>query len=520
MRTWQKKNNALLCLLCAAMLALSSCQNDGVPIKGESITTLPPANVPYVAPIGDAALEYTDTATMYLPRHDGTRLISLTDNVAFSAAHLDAESVIRSLLIQPDNGVASPLGGDVKLSLYGANPVEVSGDVATVNLAASALQMDRKMLYLCSQAITNTLNEITGIRYVNILVMDKQIGLDLGSTLPTGAMTRSVVSDIGAAYEQMLSQRVQADEKPEDKRLTATVTLYFPLSTVNGVMSEARNVSFSSQSAESMIERVLQELSDGPVSVASSPALPLLSELLTEPPTVTEPAGSGEKLIMLHFDPTLDDMLTTMGVSRASCMASLTYTLCTFMPNITGLMVYVGDERIDHLMLGATDGLLFDDGVMLRSIFAPLLMDNCTLYLADSQGKTLVAFKRPIPYYQRTSPRALLLEVFKGPTAMDSVQGLLPVIKAGLLSDADILGLSINEDTLIVNLSNTFAQAGKNISAGQDRLLAYAMVNTLICGEKAKRICFFEGGNTPAGFTGEIYWAGLFYPSFGMKQTK
>lgn len=518
MRTWQKKRIAMLCLLCAAILALSSCQNGGVPIKGEATTTLLPATVPYVAPIGDAALEYTDAATLYLLRHDGTHLISLTDSVAFSAARLDAESVIRALLLYPGNGVSSPLGGDVKLSLYGANPVEVSGDVATVNLAASALQLDRKVLYLCSQAITNTLTELTDIRYVNILVMDKQIGLDLGSTLPTGAMTRSVVSDIGAVYEQVLSQRVQADENPEDKRLTATVTLYFPLSAANGVMSEARNVSFISQAAESMIERILQELSEGPVTVTGSPALPLLSELLTEPPAVTESAGSGGKLITLRFDPTLDDMLTTMGISRASCMAALTDTLCTFMPNITGLTVYVGDERVDHLMLGATAGLLFDDGVMRRGIFAPLLMDHCTLYLADSQGQSLFEFQRPIPYYQRTSPRALLLEIFKGPTAADSVQGLLPVVKAGLLTDADILGMSINDETLVVNLSNAFIQAGENISAAQDRLLAYAMVNTLICGEKEKRVSFFVGGNTPTDFTGEIYWVGLFYPSFGVKQ--
>jgi len=518
MLTLLRKRIALFFLLCTALFVLTSCQNAGVPIKEGGTITLPPATVPYVAPIGDAALEYTDTATLYLPRQDGTRLMSLTDIIPFSAARLDAESVIRALLVHPSNGVASSLGGDVKLSLYGANPVEVSGDVATVNLAASALQLDRKMLFLCSQAITNTLSELSNIRYVNILVMDKQIGLDLGSTLPTGAMTQSVVSDIGAAYEQLLSQRVQADENPEDKRLTDTVTLYFPLAAINGIVSEARNVSFSSQSPESMIERILQEISDGPVSVTGSPVLPLLSELLTEAPTVTEPAGSGGRLITLHFDSTLDDMLTTKGVSRASCMASLTYTLCTFMPNITGLIVYVGEERIDHLMLGAEDGLLFDDGVMRRGNFATLLMDNATLYLADPQGKALVAFQRPIPYFQRTNPRALLLEVLKGPTAADSVSGLLPVVKADLLNDADILGLSMNEETLVVNLSDTFTQAGQNISADQDRLLAYAMVNTLICGEKAKRISFFVAGNTPADFTGEIYWAGLFYPSFGIRQ--
>ena len=518
MQNQNRKRLGLVCLLCVTLLALPSCQSAGVPIKVESVTTLPPATVNYIAPIGDAALEYTDPATLYLIRRDGSRLISLTDTVSFSAARLDAESMIRALLLHPGDGAAMPLGGDVKLSLYGANPVEVSGNVATVNLAASALQLDRKVLYVCGQAIANTLTELNDIRYVNILVMDKQIGLDLGSTLPTGAMTRSVAGDIGAIYEQALSQRVQTDEDPAAKRLTSAVTLYFPLTATNGVMSEARNISFASQQPESMIQRLIAELSAGPVSVTGSPALPLLSELLIEPPSVTEPAGSGGNLITLKFDAALDNMLQTMGISRASCMASLTYTLCTFMPNVTGLAVYIGDERIDHLMLGAIDGLLFEDGVMKRSTFSTLLMDNGTLSLADAKGQSLVSFQRPMPYYQRTSPRALLLELFRGPTTTDSIQGLLPIMKTGLMTDADILGLSLNGDTLLVNLSNSFLQAGTGISSNQDRLLCYAMVNTLICGEKAKRVCFFVGGKQPENFTGEIYWSGLFYPSFGARQ--
>ena len=93
-------------------------------------------------------------------------------------------------------------------------------------------------------------------------------------------------------------------------------------------------------------------------------------------------------------------------------------------------------------------------------------------------------------------------------------------MRAGLLSDADILGLSLGEQTLLVNLSNTFTEAGKGISAQQDRLLAYAMVNTLLCGERAKRVCFFVGGKTPADFTGEIYWAGEFYPNLGLARAQ
>lgn len=508
------------CLLCATTLALTACGNGGVPLKEETAVALPTAAETYAAPIGDAALEYTGTAAFYLPRHDGTRLISLTGDVTFSAARLDAESIVRALLLQPGDGVASPLGGEVKLSLYGANPVETSGDVATVNLAASALQLDRKALYLCGQAIANTLTELPGIRYVNLLVMDKQIGLDIASTLPTGAFTRNVGADVGAVYEQALSQRAQADELPDAKRFSATVALYFPLSSVYGMMSEARNIAFTSQSPADMVTRILQELGEGPVTVEGSPPLPLLSELLASPPEVSETADGGGRTIALRFDAALDDMLQTMGVSRASCMASLCYTLSTFMPNVKSISVTVGDEAIDHLMLGATAGLLLENGLMTRSDFAPLLMDGCTLYFADAKGEALAQTKRPILYYLRTNPRALLLELFRGPADADSVRGLQPVIAPDSLSDADILGLSMNGNTLLVNFSRAWVASGGTLTPTQDRLLAYALVNTLLCGEQARRVQFFTAGQTPEDLTGEIDWAGPFYRNFGISNAE
>jgi len=515
----RRKRGALGCLLCSAVLALTGC-GGGVPLRDETETTLPPATVTETAPIGDAALEYTADRTLFLPRYDGTSLISLTDAVSCSAARLDEESVIRALLAHDGTGVADSLGGDVQLSLYGANPVEVSGNVATVNLAASALQLDRKTLYLCGQAMANTLTEFSNIHYVNILVMDKQIGLDLASTLPTGALARSVVSDVGAAYEQALSQRVDTGEDPANKRLNATVALYFPLSAVNGVMSEARNISFSSQAPADMVTRLLEELAEGPVTVSGSPTLPLLAGLLTAAPEVTEAAEGGGKLVTLRFDSTMDDMLATAGVSRASCMCSLCYTLCTFLPNVTGITAYIGNERVDHVMLGATTGLLFDEGVQRRADYAQLLMDDCTLYLANGEGTALEAVRRPVPFYQRTNPRVLLLELFSGPSAEDGAQGTQAVLPAELMTDADILGLALNGDTLLVNLSSVFGNAGEGMTAQQDRLLAYAMVNTLLSDGRASRVCFFVNGETPSDLTGEIYWAGYFYRNLGFVRTQ
>ena len=176
--------------------------------------------------------------------------------------------------------------------------------------------------------------------------------------------------------------------------------------------------------------------------VAGSPTLPLLSGLLIETPRVEEPDNGDGKMISLHFDASLDDMLRTMGVSRASCLGAIAYSLSTFIPNVTGIETYIGAERVEHVMLGATSGIMFENGIQRRANYASLLMDECSLYFANSDNTALVRVQRPIPYYLRTNPRALLLELFQGPNAEDSVTKTNPVLPAGLLTDADILGIS------------------------------------------------------------------------------
>ena len=103
-------------------------------------------------------------------------LTTVESEVSFSPTRSDAESLARALLAHAGDGNASPVGGSVRLSLYGVNPVEVSRNVATVNLAANALQLSRDALYLACQAIANTLTTLPEIEWVNFLVVDRPVG--------------------------------------------------------------------------------------------------------------------------------------------------------------------------------------------------------------------------------------------------------------------------------------------------------------------------------------------------------
>ena len=510
------RKHALLVLCMALVCALlAGCAPVGLPIADDEPTvTLPPAEVSYLAPIGDASLEYTATATLYLPRHDGMGLTTVESDVAFSPTRSDAESLARALLAHAGDGTASPVGGSVRLSLYGVNPVEVSRNVATVNLAANALQLSRDALYLACQAIANTLTTLPEIEWVNFLVVDRPVGLDIANTLPMGALAATTAQDIGAAYDQLLSRRVDSGTDASLKPLTSNVTLYFPVSGTDGVVSEVRSISFSDQVFSHMVVAILRELAQGPDEDIASPALPLLSDLLTAEPQLVNSESTGGTVIDLEFAYNLDDMLDAYGLTRAQSMASLCYTLCTFFPNVSGIRVSINDTPVTQLQLeeDLDVSISFEENVLLRSDFSTLLYDYCTLFFADADGQRLREVKRPVVYTQRVSPRTLLIELARGPQAYDSVEGLTAVMPVGAIQDTDILGLALSGNTMLVNFAPSFESVGADMDETRERLLAYAMVNTLCAGTGADSVCFFLGGAQFDGFSGKIYWRGLFYP--------
>jgi len=506
------KRIVLLLMGCMLCITLSSCTSSGLPITDSQPTvTLPPAEVSFVAPIGDAALEYAQQATLYLPSIDGISLTPVTAQITRSPARPYAESLVRSLLSHAGTKETTSIGGNVRLSLYGTSPVEVSRNTATVNLSASALQLDREALYLACQAIANTLTELGEIQFVNVLVVNKPVGLDIANTLPMGALARNMSQDLGAVYDQLLSRRVEMTENTASIPFSANVTLYFPLSGTEGMVSEVRSMSFENQVLADMVVSILRELAAGPKSSEIvSPPLPLLADLLTSTPTLSE--GRGGNLITLDFASNLDDMLDAYGISRRQSMASICYTLCTFFPNASGIRVSINGSPVDSLLLTEEAEENETGDSLQRSDYADMLCDYSKLFFASEDRKTLIASKRPVPYYQCTNPRSLLIELARGPQPFDSLPDLQPVMVQDALSDTDLLGFSLNGQTMLVNFAPVFSKIRERMAADEERLLAYAIVNTLCMNEQMKSVCFFETGSQFEGNPGGIYWSGLFYP--------
>jgi len=502
----------ILFLLFSLLFLLSSCTSTGLPVTDSTPSvTLPPAEVHFPAPIGDAALEYSDTVVFYLPSHDGISLSKVESTIPFSLVRPTAETIVRSLIAYPGSREAAALGGSVKLSLYGTNPVEVSRDVVTVNLSASALQLDREELFITCQAIANTLTELEEINHVNVLVVDKPIGLDIANTLPMGALQRNDESDLSAVYAQLLSRRAAVGTSDASAPFSASVPLYFPLQNSDGLICEVQTISFENQHMPDMVTAILREMAAG-VSDSSilSPPLPLLADLLNATPVLTESDSAGGLIISLDFAHNLDDMLEAYGITRRQWSASVCYTLCSFFPNVKGVSLSISGAAVDSLML--TEPEESAPEAFLRSDFSSLIYDYATLYFSGDDHGTLVSTQRALPYFQCTNPRILLCELAKGPQPGDSRSDLLPVMKPSAITDTTILGLALSNHTLLTNFAPAFADLFETITPEEERTFTYAVVNTLCLNSRVRNVCFFLSGSQFDGFTGEIYWRGLFHP--------
>ena len=500
----------LFCALCLLLaLSLTGCMGGVEALNHGDTVTLQPAAAGPAAPTGDTNQEISQTVLLYVPGASGTRLIAQTERVTLSAARHPAEATLRQLFAFEGSESAQPLSRDARLQLSPVNPVEISGGTATVNLGASALTLSHSDFYVVCQAIANTLTQWGDIRAVNVLVSSTQPGLDVGANVPAGCFIQNLTDGIDALTASADAQAAASG----DRRLSLTAILYYPAYSGKGILAEARTVSFAGRAKPVLIESLLDALSQTPQTLSNVPALPNLNDDLSSPPAILEIADTGGQRVVLRFQQGFNDALIAAGVPRSVMMAALTYTLTGFVPGINGVTVYIGEELVSSVVPagiyeGAGETIQFNDSIMRRSDFSAFLLANCTLYFGDGAGH-LMAVRRPVPYYEVRSARYLAGCLMQGPQNMDAspdARAVLPVD----LGDADLLGVGLDGDTLLLNFSPRFAAAAADYDAEAERLLIYAVVNTLCELPAVRSVSFYINGTQPETLSGALYLPGKF----------
>lgn len=498
--------------LLSVLLLLTGCAS--IPIKQDATSTLPPPVLPYEAPVGDSGDSSAETVLLSLPNASSGRLEFFPERILLSHTKHPAEFTIRRLFSYSGTTQAAALPGNGQLALNAGSTIEISGNTATVNLAPGALSLSNQERFLVSRAITNTLTQWGDIHYVNILINSRQAGLDTAATLPLGSLARSEDGDISSQWE-LISRTPANNAGP----YSAMATLYFPMSAGRGIAAEARLITAKDRSLSQMAHALVAALSSAPSSLPNALPLPDLTLLLAQPVAVEEGSGSIGRLVRLHFQEQLNEALIAAGIPRSVLMAALTYTLTTFLPYTAGISVTIGREPVSALVPaglyeGAGEQILFENGLMQRMHFGRFLLDHCTLFFANAQG-SLSATQRPIPHHQAYNPRYLLGQLMAGPQDTDSVVGLSPVLPRGL-RDADLLGISRQDDLTLVNFSQNIKTLSQGMGSQQELAMVYAMVNTLTQKGSSRQVCFYVDGTQEGSFVQHIDLAGTFLRNVGM----
>lgn len=506
------RKRAVLCGLLCACVGLGGCMNSTLTERSLSESPLAPIVVAYEAPQEDKTAPRTVSAVLYFLSYDGSQLLSEVRDVVITGEKRVEQVVLEALFEGPQSSAYRPIAQDVALS-QNMTPVEVSGNVATVHLAAQARLLSPKELYAVRLAIASTLIELPGIDYVNVLVEGREEGHDLAALMPMGTLSRTSTANLSAQWAQLEAQR--ASEGDQD--ITRLATMYYPLRSGSFVSSEVRTVTLGSTDLQDYVLALLTELGRGAMVLEDARYVPAPNEYLASLPEIALMDGTAEKVINLSFTLALTQAMAEAGLPSSLYWAMIVNTLTTFVPGIDGVVIRVGDMLIESISAQETiEGrvMAFQRGVMRRTDFAQFIASHCDLYFPLHESGRLMHVRRPVRQGGHTQPRRIMQELLKGPDEDESQ--LMAHIFPISVTDEDFLGFDVQGEILLINTTEHFRQACMQLSRAQERTWVYAIVNAMTDISPVSRVYFFVEGEQISAFTGELEMRGAFLRNPGI----
>ena len=508
---------ALMAAVC--LLTMTGCTSRQPSIREEEpVYTLAPATVGYAAPDGDIPPGEERMYPLYLPGKNGLHL--LAEHITLPPARtLETLRMLSEALLRFEgNDQVNAVGGETRLSLYGLDPIELSGGICTVNLASSALELDYREFYLMSLALATTLCEVDGVTRVNVLVADQSVGLDVTGGLAMGSLTAHPGENLPVLWEQMEARRTPLGNDMSQTPLRSEVTLYYPLARGQGVICEDQSITFEGQTPQQMASRILETISGGSQYISGVAEIPSLASLLLHEPVASE-LDDGGRMITLSLREDTMIRLREKNIDPVCMMAAIVLSLTTFIPGTSAVCVRLGESPITQLNSEKYGSITTLGGLMRRGMFTQFIMERTTVYF-ERDGK-LVPCEKNVDMFEADSPRTQLKALLEGPGEREAAEGMSRTLP-DTVTEEDILGIASEGDTLLVNLSEHFLEEIRRFGPEKERLLCYSVVDTLCQHTGINRMCFFFEGAQVEEIAGEIYWAGIFdwnagliEPSFG-----
>ncbi|MGI5848529.1 MAG: GerMN domain-containing protein [Christensenellales bacterium] len=483
----------LLIIVVALCLLLCGCgviRDNNEPGAFVSVSTLNMDEVAYPGRV--------EKRSVYFMNETSGTLTAEIRNLVIGQDTNPAEVAVEALLKGPSNKdlkSVAPYG-------MGLDFIEFSREVANVYLKYDGEAMQPEEQFILELALANTITDILGATSICIFYNGIQTGFAGLPSDPQQKQTGNIKEAwfrASAKYSlevPVIPSTLEEDEqntpaleghetaKPQSSPISTV--LYFISADGGFLLPEVRDVTYPKGN---YIETLIEELKKGPQnkSIMKSPLTESL-ELLKDP--VFKDAGAGRYRLSLNFSklPTQYDFSDERD-TYLSC-AAIIYTIIGFVPGIESIDMHVMDNEI-----------IVNDGSALKSLkrenYLGCIGSSVPVYFSDKNSDLLLQVSRSMEQEKTWSAKWRLMELLKGPLAGDG-DNAWPVIPSGV-TEQDILSVDVYEDTVYVNLSQSFKSACAGLSAKNEMLLVYAIVNTITAMDGISKVQFLvEGQQTEA----------------------
>lgn len=468
----------LMVVIAAAALAWTMlARKSQVVVNTNAVLTVTePETAAPLAPIGDSRADRVySTAIYYLDNATGCLKAVMRDVTVGSDTTL-FEVVVDAVMSKPDESrLETPGESDIQVL-----SVEVSRGIATVDLSIDARQLDSERMHTLRAALTNSLIDTGYISQVNVLIDGSE---ECILQLPAGTMS-FFDCDMNAVWQAAVDEDAHING---GETLTRNVTLYFGALSGEYILPEVHSISVSDGD---YLGAVLDEILSGPDDTATcARIMPSSSQYLRETPEIIT-SSDGCKIAMISFNGAITGYFEKNGISTAMAFGSLVRSICGFVPNVDGVLLDIDGIVVTELYDSQKRLMYtFTDGIMRRGDFDSMVGEIATLYYPTADGTALKKVHTAIPRYDADNPRALVKMLMQNPYDATISRATPEVV-----TDADVLGIRVENGQVLINLSGAFYQACQGLSAGSARTMVYSIVNTMCSLDGISSVRFYFDG--------------------------
>lgn len=435
---------------------------------------------------------------LYFMQKGTGKLVAELRSITVAMDEAPAKSIVRQLLYGPKDDKLEP----VAPSTVTVDKVEISLGVANVYLL-SPEKLSTSESFILKLSLANTLSDYFPVKYVNLFYNGLSDGFG-EYPHPLQAKTTVVWTE---EYDDILGNHIASVTDGEAENESVGIVLDTPLYFLDEggeyLLPEVRQVTYSDNN---YLATLISELVKGPRNSFVYQASVAKDLVLSDTEPVWEYAEDGTTL-WLDFDTS-----PMIEVDTYKSYLALVYTLTSFFPNLDRVYFSVAGETVD--LNG--EGYDFSDG-MTREEAMGHLAGGIDLYFRQMGESLLVKVNRMVNEDQVWSASGRLYELMKGPKYSES-QTAVGVFPAGITED-DILGTSISQTTLVVNLSENFKRQCHSLTATQEMLLVFSMVNTLTGMNGVNSVQFLVEGEKTETLAGHLYFGDIFISNPGIELT-